>query len=137
MHAPRFAGVKWLYDVPIRAHPFRFFRFERFHFANGEQDRDPRRLIGLLQPLANFQIGLAGCWITPDNSDDKDKPLAPGLPKLLLWEKLAIEPISLPLEAHQPGLLPHVLEGQLQLAAKQIESAKTALVFGPMWSSQP
>jgi len=29
------------------------------------------------QPLANFQIGLAGCWITPDNSDNKDKPLAP------------------------------------------------------------
>ena len=29
------------------------------------------------QPLANFQIGLAGAWITPDNSDDKAKPLAP------------------------------------------------------------
>jgi hypothetical protein len=29
------------------------------------------------RPLANFQIGLAGCWITPDNSDNKDKPLAP------------------------------------------------------------
>ena len=29
------------------------------------------------QPLANFQIGLAGSWITPDNSDDKDTPLAP------------------------------------------------------------
>lgn len=29
------------------------------------------------QPLANFQIGLASAWITPDNSDNKDKPLAP------------------------------------------------------------
>jgi hypothetical protein len=29
------------------------------------------------QPLAGFQIGLAGSWITPDNSDNKDKPLAP------------------------------------------------------------
>ncbi len=29
------------------------------------------------QPLARFQIGLAGTWITPDNSDNKDKPLAP------------------------------------------------------------
>ncbi|MDP8244892.1 MAG: hypothetical protein P9L94_12470 [Candidatus Hinthialibacter antarcticus] len=29
------------------------------------------------QPVANFQIGLAGAWITPDNSDNKDKPLAP------------------------------------------------------------
>jgi len=29
------------------------------------------------QPLANFQIGLAGSWILPDNSDNKDQPLAP------------------------------------------------------------
>ncbi len=29
------------------------------------------------QPLANFQVGLAGTWITPDNSDDKDVPLDP------------------------------------------------------------
>jgi hypothetical protein len=29
------------------------------------------------RPLANFQIGLPSVWITPDNSDNKDKPLAP------------------------------------------------------------
>ena len=29
------------------------------------------------RPLANFQIGLASTWITPDNSDNKDQPLAP------------------------------------------------------------
>lgn len=29
------------------------------------------------QPLAHFQIGLAGCWILPDNRDDTDTPLAP------------------------------------------------------------
>jgi hypothetical protein len=29
------------------------------------------------QPLADFQIGLAGAWITPDNSDNKDTALAP------------------------------------------------------------
>ncbi len=29
------------------------------------------------KPFAHFQIGLAGAWITPDNSDNKDKPLAP------------------------------------------------------------
>ncbi len=29
------------------------------------------------QPFADFQIGLAGSWITPDNSDNRDKPLAP------------------------------------------------------------
>jgi hypothetical protein len=29
------------------------------------------------RPLANFQIGLASTWILPDNSDNKDRPLAP------------------------------------------------------------
>ncbi len=29
------------------------------------------------EPLQNFQIGLAGAWIQPDNSDNKDTPLAP------------------------------------------------------------
>jgi hypothetical protein len=29
------------------------------------------------QPLADFQIGLPSAWITPDNSDDRDQPLAP------------------------------------------------------------
>lgn len=31
----------------------------------------------ITNPIANFQIGLAGAWVTPDNSDNKDKPLAP------------------------------------------------------------
>ncbi len=29
------------------------------------------------KPFAHFQIGLAGAWVTPNNSDNKDKPLAP------------------------------------------------------------
>jgi len=29
------------------------------------------------RPIANFQIGLPSAWITPDNSDNKEKPLAP------------------------------------------------------------
>ncbi len=29
------------------------------------------------EPLENFQIGLPSCWIQPDNSDNKMKPLAP------------------------------------------------------------
>ena len=29
------------------------------------------------QPIAHFQIGLPSAWITPNNSDNKDKPLAP------------------------------------------------------------
>ena len=29
------------------------------------------------KPFANFQVGLPSAWILPDNSDNKDKPLAP------------------------------------------------------------
>jgi hypothetical protein len=29
------------------------------------------------QPLADYQIGLPSSWVIPDNSDNKDKPLAP------------------------------------------------------------
>jgi len=29
------------------------------------------------EPLAGFQVGLPGTWIIPDNSDNKDTPLAP------------------------------------------------------------
>lgn len=29
------------------------------------------------EPLADFQVGLPSCWILPDNSDNKDHPLAP------------------------------------------------------------
>jgi hypothetical protein len=37
------------------------------------------------RPLANFQIGLPGTWITPDNSDNKDKPLAPERTRARKW----------------------------------------------------
>ncbi len=39
------------------------------------------------QPLAHFQIGLAGTWITPDNSDDKDQPLAPAGTLARTWKE--------------------------------------------------
>jgi hypothetical protein len=39
------------------------------------------------QPLADFQIGLAGTWITPDNSDNKDQPLAPEGTLARIWKE--------------------------------------------------
>ena len=39
------------------------------------------------QPLAGFQIGLPGCWILPDNSDNKDRPLAPEGTKARTWKE--------------------------------------------------
>ncbi len=37
--------------------------------------------------LADFQIGLAGCWILPDNSDNKDKPLCPEGTLARQWQR--------------------------------------------------
>lgn len=37
------------------------------------------------RPLANFQIGLPGTWIQPDNADNKDKPLAPVGTRARTW----------------------------------------------------
>jgi hypothetical protein len=39
------------------------------------------------QPLADFQIGLPSSWVTPDNSDNKDQPLAPGGTLARTWKE--------------------------------------------------
>jgi hypothetical protein len=39
------------------------------------------------QPLADFQIGLPSSWIQPDNSDNKDRPLAPEGTRARQWKE--------------------------------------------------
>src|SRR5205807_10251533 len=55
------------------------------------------------------------------------KPLSPGVPAILSWEPLRIEPVKLPPEGYQPGLRPFVLADQLRLAEKQIVTARGAV----------
>jgi hypothetical protein len=57
----------------------------------------------------------------------KDKPLPPGLPRLLAFAELDIRPVPLPPEAHSPGLRPFVLEDHLRFAEKKIAAARDAL----------
>lgn len=57
----------------------------------------------------------------------KDQPLAPGLPRLLEFEDLKIEEVSLPAEAHQPGLRPWILQNLLVAVQKKLADAKDAL----------
>jgi hypothetical protein len=57
----------------------------------------------------------------------KTRPLAPGLPAILSPGKLDIQPVTLPPEAHQPGLRALVLENHLRLAEQQIAAARAAL----------
>jgi len=78
----------------------------------------------------------------------KDRPLAPGLPRLLAFADLDIRPVPLPAEAHAPGLRPFVLEDHLRLAEQKIDEARAALArakkaladaekVGPLPPSEP
>lgn len=58
---------------------------------------------------------------------DKKRKIVPGLPSLLLPGGLAIQPIALPAEAHQPGLRPFVLADHLAVAEKQRAAGKDEL----------
>ncbi len=56
-----------------------------------------------------------------------DRPLSPGLPPLLSLGKLEVRPVTLPPDAHSPGLRPFVLENHLRQAEKQVQAARAAL----------
>ncbi len=58
---------------------------------------------------------------------EKDRPLSPGIPSWLSFGELAIRPVTLPLEAHAPGLRAFVLEDQLRNAEKRIAAARDVL----------
>jgi hypothetical protein len=62
-----------------------------------------------------------------DRQPLKDRPLDAGLPRLLLWSPLEIAPVTLPPEAHAPGLRPWVLENHLRMADRNIAVARAVL----------
>ena len=62
-----------------------------------------------------------------DRNPNKTRPLAPGFPAFLSSGAVKIEPVSLSVEAHEPGLRPFVLEAHLRLADLRISQARTAL----------
>ncbi len=54
----------------------------------------------------------------------KDKPLAPSLPPILALDELKIQSVTLPAEAHQPGLRSFILEDHLRAAERQLTMAR-------------
>jgi chemotaxis protein histidine kinase CheA len=58
----------------------------------------------------------------------KDKPLPPGVPAILAFDKLDITPVKLPPDAHSPGLRASVLDNYLRTAEKQVVTARAELV---------
>jgi Protein of unknown function (DUF1553)/Protein of unknown function (DUF1549)/Planctomycete cytochrome C len=57
----------------------------------------------------------------------KDRLLAPAVPRVLSWAALNIQPVSLPLEAHSPGLRPYVLETYLEVERTKLQAARDML----------
>jgi hypothetical protein len=62
-----------------------------------------------------------------DRNPAKNRVLRPGLPRVLTWAALEIEPVSLPPEAHSPGLRPHVLANFLRAEEAKRQAARELL----------
>ena len=62
-----------------------------------------------------------------ENQPDKSIPLAPGVPKLLAFRELTINPVTLPPEAWQPERRLWVQEAHVAAAKKNIATAEASL----------
>jgi len=103
--------------------------FEPYHVRTdilpGEPDtvRDgiPRAFDGLLDtPTYRFVRG-------NEKNPDKSQVMTPGVPAVLAFRDLQIQPVALPAVAWQPQRRPWVLEAHLAAAAKKTEAAQAAL----------
>jgi hypothetical protein len=118
------------YDPIAQADYYRMRAFfEPYHVRNdvlpGEPDllRDsiPRAFDARLEEPTYLFIRGA------ENQPDKSRALLPGVPTVLEFKKLAIEPVQLPVEAWQPERRPHVIENYRTLARKNINTAEATL----------
>ena len=97
----------------------------RMDMVPGESDltRDgiPRAFDGWLDaPTYRFVRG-------EESRPDKAKVIAPGVPALLAFKELEIQPVSLPSEAWQPERIPWVLDAHIAAAKAKLAPAEAAL----------
>jgi Protein of unknown function (DUF1549)/Protein of unknown function (DUF1553)/Planctomycete cytochrome C len=59
-----------------------------------------------------------------DKQPDTSRVIPPGIP--VLFGELTVAPVSLPVTAHSPGLLGHVLKDQLEAAEREIDKLRAA-----------
>jgi hypothetical protein len=62
-----------------------------------------------------------------DRQPAKNRPLAPGLPKLLSWGPLEIQPVKLPREAYLPQVRESVFANYLAAAQRAVSDARRTL----------
>src|SRR5262249_33147155 len=72
-----------------------------------------------------------------DRNPDKKRLLAPGLPRLLTWASLDIQPVALPPQAHSPGLRPYVLENYLRVEERKRQAARQLLASAGKMTGEP
>lgn len=103
--------------------------FEPYHVRNdvlpGEPDlvRDgiPRAFDARLEaPTYLFVRG-------EETKPDKSAVIAPGIPAILAFKPLTIQPVKLPVEAWQPERRPWVLENLITIAKKGVAAAEAAV----------
>ena len=86
-----------------------------------EKDGIPRVYDGLLDtPTYLFVRG-------EDTKPDTTKPIEPGVPDVIAFKQLAIQPITLPEPAAEPERRPWVLDAHLATARRSVESAEAAV----------
>ena len=86
-----------------------------------EKDGIPRVYDGLLDtPTYLFVRG-------EDTKPDTSKPIQPGVPDVIAFKELAIEPVSLPQTAIEPERRPWVLDAHVATARRVVESAEAAV----------
>jgi hypothetical protein len=62
-----------------------------------------------------------------ERNPDKSTVITPGVPALLSWGELTIEPVPLPTEAYQPARRPWVLDAYISAAKQRVEAAEAEL----------
>ncbi len=62
-----------------------------------------------------------------EKNPDKSTVVPPGVPALLEFQKLTVEPVTLPAEAWQPERRPWVVENHIAAARKKVEAAEALL----------
>ena len=85
------------------------------------QDGVPRAFDGL--PEEPTYLYIRG----DERNPDKSKVITPGVPSILAFDELRIEPVSLPAESYQPERRPWVLEAYISAAKKRVEAAESDL----------
>ena len=85
------------------------------------QDGIPRAFDGLMEEPTYLYIR------GDERNPDKSTVITPGVPAILAFDELRIEPVSLPAEAWQPERRPWVLEAYVSASKKRAEAAESDL----------